>query len=95
MLKVEFRVVPTTRYIVTRYTNSDDEKGTSGSAESVGEFDNEVLAANTALAFADHETLSSSPPDEIKTTRPNTPEGHEQVRTWTRGEGWDDCPVAD
>lgn len=88
MKTVEFRVIPVTRYIVTRYAKSED----GASNGPIGEFDNEAYASNVVLALGDSETLRADCPDKVITTRPNTPPGHEQTRTWKRGEGWDDAP---
>ncbi len=93
MPTVEFRVIPVTRYIVTRYEEESDGSGASNSP--IGEFDNEVKASNAVSAFGEAETITVHPrggPNKITTRRPNTPPGHEQVRTWTRGKGWDDKP---
>ncbi len=76
MTTVEFRVRPVTRYVVTRY--HEDERG--GATDPYGEFDNEVLAGNAALAFADHETILAQPPETVVIGD----------RTWTRGKGWSD-----
>ena len=80
--KVEFRVRPVIRYVVTRYdevTGNEENQDTSGSGPR-GEFDNEVLARNAALAFADHETILAQPPDVVVIDN----------CTWTPGKGWSD-----
>jgi hypothetical protein len=61
-LKVEIRVRPVTRYIVTRYYqeyNEDSERGGAGSS-AVGEFDNETDANRVAEAVASCEPAGIS-----------------------------------
>jgi len=54
---VEYKVRPVTRYVVTRYSASDDM--TSGSSSVQGEFDSEHVAYEVgyALCKAEHERL--------------------------------------
>ncbi len=89
MKTVEYRVRSVTRYLVTRYEESEN----SASSESMGEFDNEVKASNAVHAFGNSETVMAQPADIVITKRPNTPTGCEQIRTWKLREGWDDCPT--
>ncbi|SFI84829.1 hypothetical protein [Albimonas pacifica] len=54
--KIEYRVRPVTRYVVTRYTESEDADGCgSFSSECLGEFDHEPHAneVGSRLAEAD------------------------------------------
>lgn len=51
MKRVEYRVRPVTRYIVTRFESADRACG----SESLGEFDNESGALRAMEAFAGHE----------------------------------------
>lgn len=64
MDKIEYRVRPVTRYIVTRY----EEKGgaASNSVRMAGEYDNAEIAYEVgyALCRAEHELLGWSPGDE-------------------------------
>lgn len=55
-MKIEYRVVPVTRYIVTRYHENDDR---SGGVETRGEYDNEHIAYEVgyALCKAEHDGL--------------------------------------
>ena len=59
-MKIEYRVRPVGRYIVTRYEREVHEDGTcSGGCSSLGEFDNAETAYQVgyALAKAEHERL--------------------------------------
>jgi hypothetical protein len=62
MTKVEYRVRPVTRYIITRYA----VEGAGGSIETRGEYDNAHVAYEVgyALAKAEHERLGYPPGDE-------------------------------
>nr|WP_029924411.1 hypothetical protein [Ochrobactrum sp. UNC390CL2Tsu3S39] len=55
LTKIEYRVVPVTRYIVTRY----HEEGRGAGCEHRGEFDNQQTAYDVgyALAKAEHDQL--------------------------------------
>tara|TARA_R110000751_G_scaffold307812_1_gene431841 strand:- start:27036 stop:27485 length:450 start_codon:yes stop_codon:yes gene_type:complete len=59
-MKVEYRVRPVTRYVVTRFEESDD--GRTGGCDTRGEFDNERVAHEVAysLCKVEHE-LSGLP----------------------------------
>lgn len=60
MDKIEYRVRPVTRYIVTRYYQDSTPEGTkSGGCEERGEYGNALTAYEVAyaLAKADHERL--------------------------------------
>ena len=52
-MKVEYRVRPVTRYVVTRYHESDS--GRTGGVETKGEYDNEQVAYDVGYALAAHE----------------------------------------
>lgn len=56
-MKIEYKVRKVTKYIVTRYEESDE--GTTGSSTQHGEFDREevAMAVGSALAQADQERL--------------------------------------
>lgn len=60
--KIEYRVRPVTRYIVTRFEES--ERG--GSSGQLGEYDNNQVAFEVgyALCCAEHERLGWPPGDE-------------------------------
>lgn len=67
--KVEYRVRPVTRYIVTRFQSEISDDGRSGStagSSQHGEFDNfdTAYAVGYALAKAEHERLGYPPGDE-------------------------------
>ena len=76
MTKIEYRVRPVTRYIITRYEESDD--GRIGS-EQRGEYDNADTAYEVgyALCKLDHDRLGYPPGDErVQYPRhPNDPFG--------------------
>lgn len=81
MKTIEYRVRPVTRFIVTKFVEEVDGQ----SSQPVGEFDNDVLASNAALAFADHETRMAQPPEKIIR--------HDGV-TWDRATNrWSDDPT--
>lgn len=63
MEKIEYRVRPVTRYIITRYEEA--ENATAGSRQ-LGEFGNEECAYDVAhaLAFKEREDLGWPPGDE-------------------------------
>ena len=63
-MKVEYRVRPVTRYVVTRYHES--ESGRTGGVETKGEYDNADVAYQVAYALAkqEHETLGYPVGDE-------------------------------
>ncbi len=89
MKTVEFRVIPVTRYIVTRHFESED----GASNGSVGEFESKGQAESAVVAFGDHETMRPDGPDVVITNHLDAPEDYlVRMRTWTRGEGWDDMP---
>jgi len=50
-MKIEYKVRPVTRYVVTRY----ESDGQSGSCGTIGEFDNERKAKDVARALASEE----------------------------------------
>lgn len=83
MLKIEYRVRPITRYIVTRYERQDHENGKcSGSSSGHGEFDNEETAYQVAyaLARAEHDRLGWPIGDErIQYPRHPSEEGSTQA----------------
>ncbi len=99
MKTIEFRVRPVTRYIVTRHEEKYDGTEDSSGCQGMGEFDSEVVASNVVLALGAAETITVHPSgqsvDKIIIVRPLGPKGHTQIRTWTRGEGWDDVPAAE
>lgn len=67
MEKIEYRVRPVTRYIVTRFHSIDHPAGSeSGELVECGEFSNENRAYTvaTALAFKEREDLGWPPGDE-------------------------------
>lgn len=60
MHKIEYRVIPVTRYFVTRYVSETDEQGRdSGGCEPKGEYENEQVAHEVAYALckAEHDAL--------------------------------------
>lgn len=57
-MKVEYRVRPVTRYVVTRY--HEDEHGSG--VETKGEYDNEQVAYDVGYALAAHEHQQLSYP---------------------------------
>ena len=67
--KIEYRVRPVTRYIVTRY----EETAHTGASTTHGEYDSEEVAQEVgyALCKAEHDRLGWSPSDErIQYPRP-------------------------
>lgn len=82
MQKVEYRVRPVTRYIVTRYSEFGDACG----SDVCGEFDNENSAIRVAMALGNEEPDQPAALDEVIVfSHKNT------VRMWTPYTGWD-CP---
>ena len=59
-MKVEYRVRPVTRYVVTRWHQADN--GHTGGCESRGEFDNAETAYAVAYALCKHEHDSAGTP---------------------------------
>ncbi len=61
--KVEYRIKPVTRFVVTRYFENED--GAAG-VEERGEYDNEAVAFEvaTALCKAEHQILGYLPADD-------------------------------
>jgi hypothetical protein len=56
MEKIEYRVRPVTRYVVTRYHEKNDGKsGECAGSEPKGEFDNPHIAYDVAYALAKDE----------------------------------------
>ena len=77
--KVEYKVRPVTRYIVTRFECQESADGNSGSAgmsTQHGVFDNGSTAYQVAYALCrrEHE-LSGEPIDSTNYKYPNIPEG--------------------
>ena len=73
MEKIEYRVRPVTRFIVTRFHQED--RGTAG-VDVRGEFDNEAMAYEVgyALCKAEHDRLGYPPGDErIQYPEPRIP----------------------
>lgn len=62
-IRLEYRVTPSTRYIVTRYTA--DEQGGRRACEYRGEYDNENLAHEVAYALCklEHDQRGWAPGD--------------------------------
>lgn len=54
-VRVEFKVRPVTRYIVTRYTETGGLGGREASSECKGEFDNSESAYQVGYALAKHD----------------------------------------
>lgn len=61
-MKIEYKVRPVTRYIVTRYHNCDNGAG----VETHGEYDRERTAYDVAYALCkmEHDSLGYPPGDE-------------------------------
>lgn len=59
MEKIEYRVRPVMRYIVTRWAGSDDQQQGSACSQVKGEYDNAEMAYNVgyALCKQEHEAL--------------------------------------
>lgn len=79
--ELEYRVVPVTRFVVTRYANPDanfPNSASSGRSETRGEYDNEEVAHAVAYALAkrEHEILGWAPDD----MRIQYPRGNEGAR---------------
>lgn len=57
--RIEYRVIPTTRYIITRYSSESGPHGESGGCEGRGEYSNADVAYDVAyaLARAEHERM--------------------------------------
>lgn len=68
-MKIEYRVRPVTRYVVTRYHETDE--GRTGGSETKGEYDNFDVAYEVgyALCKAEHEALGY-PPDDMRVQYP-------------------------
>lgn len=84
MEKIEYRVRPVTRYIVTRSDEVMNEDGTGhGGCQSLGEFDNATTAyaVGYACCKAEHERLGYAPGDE-RIRYPEAPAGvsHDEIR---------------
>jgi hypothetical protein len=64
MEKIEYRVRPVTRYVVTHY--KEDTEAKSASVGGLGEYDNELVAYEVAYALckAEHERKGWPPGDE-------------------------------
>ena len=76
MLKIEYRVRPVTRFVVTRWESEEHGDGTSsGGCSGLGEFDSEETAYQVgySLAKVEHERLGWPISDERITypTRPS------------------------
>ena len=71
-MKVEYRVRKITRYIVTRYYET--EGGHTGGCEERGQYDNEAIAFEVATALARHEHHSLGyPPGDERIQYPRRP----------------------
>lgn len=66
MHKIEYRVRPVTRFVVTRYEQQEDGNRNSGGCSTLGEYDNQDLAYQVgyALCKAEHGRLGWPPGDE-------------------------------
>jgi hypothetical protein len=53
MEKLEFRVRPVVRYVVTRYRHASTESGLPSLVETIGEFDNEAFADEVMKCMAE------------------------------------------
>jgi len=77
-IKVEYRIVPVTRYIVTRFSQevADNGAGNSGSCEPRGEYLNDGVAYHVAYALcrAEHER-SGEPLGSMNFIYPDIPPG--------------------
>lgn len=65
--KIEYRVRPVTRYLITRFHQEEYDNGRcSGGCEERGEFDNPDIAYNVAYALAlkDRDDLGWAPGDD-------------------------------
>lgn len=74
MTKIEYRVRPVTRYIVTRWEGHEDGRCSSPSSAVSGEYDNADMAyaVGYALCKAEHDRLGYPPGDE-RVTYPSHP----------------------
>ena len=77
--KVEYRVKPVTRYIVTRFeqqTSDDERMGSSGAVAQRGEFVNAEIAYHVAYALctAEH-SAAGAPLDSPDFIYPKIPDG--------------------
>jgi len=72
-MKIEYKVRPVTRYVVTKYENDCEGSASSGC---LGEYDNGQLAYEVAyaLARAEHQRLGF-PPGDMRIIYPAIPEG--------------------
>lgn len=82
MTKIEYRVRPVTRYIVTRWEGTDDPRAAcSNGSSTLGEYDNADTAYEVgyALCKAEHDRLGYPPNDErVQYPRhPNDPFGND------------------
>lgn len=66
MDKIEYRVRPVTRYVVTRYEQLDNGASNSGGSSVIGEYDNAEKAYEVGYAVckAEHDRLGWPPGDE-------------------------------
>lgn len=81
--KIEYRVRPVTRYIITRYAERDNgEPLTKGSVGGKGEYENADVAYEVAYALckAEHERLGLPPGDE-RIQYPRHPDETGQIAT--------------
>jgi hypothetical protein len=71
MEKIEYRVRPVTRFVVTRY---HDTATSAGGVETLGEYDNHEVAYQVgyALCKAEHDRLGY-PPGDMRIMYPQTP----------------------
>lgn len=75
MEKIEYRVRPVTRYVVTRYHEAAD--GRTGGSEVKGEYDNHDMAYEVAYALAKHEhDQLGYPPGDERIKYPEPKFGH-------------------
>lgn len=72
--KVEYRVRPITRYVVTRHFSQDDGPNQAGGSETRGIFDNDITAYEVAYALckAEHD-MSGLPAGDEGFIYPETP----------------------
>lgn len=83
MDKIEYRVRPVTRYVVTRF-HSESGEGRGGCGSSVmGEYDNQQMAYEVgyALCKAEHDRLGFPPGDERITYPQLVPLGGAEIMT--------------
>lgn len=78
MSKIEYRVRPVTRYVVTKHEKLDNG---SGSLRTLGMYDNPDMAQEVAYALcqADHERLGY-PPGDMRIIYPQSPTGFSPPR---------------